>query len=92
MKKSVYKKLVKEVIKLENKYYLSPYNWTKSMFAISKKLDISFKIGSDIKSLEDEVDFIYTACFEDIEVYFYMKVGFGGGVKTIKIIISENNQ
>lgn len=91
MKKSIYKKLVKEVTKLENKYYLSPYNWTESMLAISKKLDINFKIGSDIRSLEDEIDFIYTACFEDIEVYFYINVGFGGSVKTIKIVVSENN-
>ena len=89
MKKATYKKLLKEVSKLENKYYLSPYNWTESMLAISKKLDINFKIGSDIKSLEDEIDFIYTACFEDIEVYFYMNVGFGGSVKTIKIVVSE---
>lgn len=85
MTKTKYNKLMKEINKLENKYYLMPFNWTEKMLEISNKLKIKFEIGKTVESFAEGVDFYYTAHFEEISFNFGMTAGFGGGCKTVSI-------
>ena len=91
MKKSIYKKLVKEVTKLENKSYSNGYALTKIILEIADKLEVNFKLGKMKECFEEEADVIHTAYFENITVEFYNKCNGYISEKIVKIVVSENN-
>ena len=89
MKKATYKKLVKEVTKLEGKSYSNGYVLTNAMLKIADKLDVSFKLGKATESFDSDSDVIHIVYFEDIAVKIYNKCNGYINEKIIKIVVSE---